>query len=155
MKSFATQKQFKLGLIILGATAVSALVIRFYVSSEPAPAPRQESPPPLPRPQSDVAESRVSFAPRMPSGKGISVINRNGQYKTSHMLVAVPDQFHEIRYLPGTDPRAVKYLEETRAAHIQTSFDNTPSNADLSSVPTGRNALSSQGKQIRVTTDKK
>jgi hypothetical protein len=90
----------------------------------------------------------------MPSGKGVSVINRNGQYKTSHMLVAVPDQFHEIHYLPGSDPRAVKYLEETRAAHKQTAFDNTPSNADLSSVSIGRNALSSQGKQIGLKTDK-
>jgi hypothetical protein len=155
MKSFTTQKQSRLGAIILGATVLSALAIRFYVSSEPVPAAHQPAPSTLPSPQSKVAESRVTFVPRMPSGKGVSVINRNGQYKTSHVLVAVPDQFHEIRYLPGSDPRAVKYLEETQASQKQTTFDNTPPSADLSSVAIGRDALSSQGKQIGVTIDKK
>ncbi len=154
MTSFTTRKRSKIGVITLGAIALSALAIRLYISNEPAPAPFQPAQP-LPSPRPRVAESRETFVPRIPSGRGVAVINRNGQYQTSHILVAVPDQFREIRYLPGSDPRAIKYLEETRAAQKQTTLDNTPRNIDLSSVSLGRDALSSQGKQIRVQVDQK
>jgi hypothetical protein len=138
----------KLGVIFLGACAISALTFRLFFVSEPAPAPIKQIPhseSPAPR----VAEVRETFAPRMPSGKGVAVIAGDGDYNASHVLVAVPDQFHVIHYLTGTDPRAMKYLSEMRAAHEQATFDDNPRNADLSSVPT-RNFISTQGKRIGV-----
>jgi hypothetical protein len=144
----------KLGVIVFAGLAISALTLRFFAISEPVPAPIKQ-PPHLVSPPPRVTEARETFAPRMPSGKGVAVIAGNGDYNTNHILVAVPDQFHKIHYLPGSDPRAVKYLSEMQAAHEQTAFDNGPGGADLSSVPLMRDALSSQQKHLGVDVGEK
>jgi hypothetical protein len=150
---FFMERLPKFGIIVLGACVSSVLALWLFRGGEPAPRPvnkRSHSQNPAP----SGVEIRETFASRMPSGKGVAVIASNGEYHGNHVLVAVPDAFRQIHYLPGTDPQAVGYLTKMHAAHQQMAPDYHPSNADLSAVPAGK-SVSSNRKQIGVDAGKK
>ncbi len=156
MKTSPTDNLPKFAILIFTALVIAAVLLRFFTPSEPISVPTMAAcPPSKERPSPAAAvELRETFAGRMPSGRGVAVVAGSGEYNASHVLVAVPDAFQHLQYLPGSDPRAVKYLSETRAAQEHaTNIDDTPRDADISSVSVGRDALSSQAKQIGVSAD--
>jgi len=79
--------------------------------------------------------SQAVFTPRMPINNSVNIVANNGQYRLNSVRVAVPNAFHDLQYLPGTDPAAVKYLDDTRAAEQKLTMDNGPLDADTSSNP--------------------
>ncbi len=81
--------------------------------------------------------------------RGVSVVGGNGQYYLNAIRVAVPGQYDEIEHLPGTDPRAIRYLQDQEAAHGQLTVDNGPLNVDTSSLPPP-GTFSNQPKRVRV-----
>ncbi len=146
----------KIGAIVFSALAICAVANHFLLVDEPSKA--QVTPPrpithatPPPR----ETEARETFASSMPTGRGAKIVASNGDFNTSHILVAVPDQFHKIQYLRGSDPRAVKYLAQAKAEHEQTGFDGGPNEADLDAVPLKREALSGKAKRIGFDAGKK
>jgi hypothetical protein len=143
----------KFGIIVLGACASSALALWLFRGGEPAlRAVNKQAHSQKPVPGG--VEIRETFTSRMPSGKGVAVVANTGEYDGNHVLVAVPDAFHQVHYLPGTDPQAAGYVTKMRAAHQQMAPDYHPSNADLSAVPAGK-SVSSNRKQVGVDAGKK
>ena len=144
----------KFGIILVGACASSALALWLFRGGEPAlRAVNKQAHSQKPVPGG--VEIRETFTSRMPSGKGVAVVANTGEYDGNHVLVAVPDAFHQVHYLPrsrfaGSGIRSLKM----RAAHQQMAPDYHPSNADLSAVPAGK-SVSSNRKQVGVDAGKK
>lgn len=63
------------------------------------------------------------------------------QYAESSISVAVPDAFNHIRYLPGNDPEAISYLEQTRALEDSLTLDNGPADIDPATLPVAHGAF--------------
>jgi hypothetical protein len=97
--------------------------------------------------QSDVP---VTYTQRMPSG-GISVVTSSGNFNGSAVHVAVPDRFHKIQYLAGTDPQAVEYLKEKKAEHDQMVVDNGPMDVDLGAMSA---SLSTRSRKLAAHVEK-
>ena len=91
----------------------------------------------------------VSYASRMPSGPGVSVISSSGNFIGSAIQVAVPDEFNKVRYLPGNDPLAVAYLQEKREEQEKALFDAGPKDVDLSAMAAKR-STSGHSRKIAV-----
>jgi len=146
--------------VLVSAAAILLLALRLLRFDQSPSAPNAESRQPeavAPVPSAEstpepdgkpVADAGATFAPRMQGNYGVSVIASNGQYRANAVRVAVPNAFHDLQYLPGTDPAAVKYLEDARAAEEKLTMDYGPANADMSSLPPpGAN----QAKRVAVT----
>ena len=145
---------------------ILALALWLFAPDEPAPAVAEEFPPlpqhPVLVPEvpgtvkfaGQLPEVRMSFASQTPTGNGVRAVAGNGEFLGTAVLVAVPDAAHKIAYLRGTDPRAVQYLQETRAAHEQLVVDAGPKNVDMSNV-TAKNSLFSHGRRVPVAVEPK
>ena len=81
------------------------------------------------------ADSRVHFAQSMPASSGTPIINTTGKINLDAVQVAVVDAAGKIRMLPGTDPRAVKYLAAVEAGQVTTAAEASPSEVEGKSIP--------------------
>lgn len=146
------------GVELVAGSAILALMVCCYIhretSSPPAemPVAHQEAAAPKPvtsaRPELRPA-TPVSFTARMPTRNGINIVQSNGQYNLNAVHIAVPDQFHHVRLLPGTDPAAAKYLADSEAQHASVWDDSGAADVDPNSVP-AQNMATSQRKRVAV-----
>jgi hypothetical protein len=132
--------------VLVGAIAMLLFALRFlrFDHSPPAvdataPVADAAAPAPLavetPQAQEPASGYGAGFIPARPVNNSIRVIASNGQYCANAVRVAVRNEFHDLQYLSGTDPAAVKYLADTRAAEQKLTMDYGPANADTSSLP--------------------
>lgn len=140
--------------MLLAAAGMFLLALHF-LRLDPSGSARDDRPQPrsvAPGPPADSssqsatpADIAATFAARMPTGGGESVVASNGQYRLNAIRVAVPNGYKSLRYLSGTDPAAIQYLADTRAAEQKLSVDNGPLNVDTSGM-----APANSGKSKRV-----
>lgn len=131
------------GSLIAGGCVLLALVGLVIPSSPPPPPPVASAPPPEKAPVDKPApsspwpggvEPRVTFAATMPRAQGSQVFNNTGTPNLAMIKVAIPDGPKAVRFVRGTDPEAVRYLEATRAEQERIVVDNGPADVDTSEV---------------------
>lgn len=98
-------------------------------------------------PNYQAPSARVSYAARMPSGPGVSVISSSGNFIGNTVQVAVPDKFNKVKSLPGNDPVAIAYLKEMKEEQEKTKFDAGPKDVDLSAMGAKR-SISGHSRKI-------
>ena len=139
----------KLPLLVVSAACVLALGLAVLLrpKDEPlAPKPVERVPefvqagdpasPSAPLPSSSSGGERpVTFARNMPKGAGTPLVNGTGTYNLDVMKVAVPGPFGTMQYLPGSDQRAVEYLERVREQQENLVVDRGPTQADTGHIP--------------------
>ena len=142
--------------ISLCAVATAAVVLHVFghpVEPEPAPValmPTLVAEPASPAkttndgPVSGSMVPRVEFAARTAMGPGVSVVDGRGALVGESVLVAVPDGFGQLAYLPKGDPRAVRYDEQQRVEHAKIEIDNGPAQVKLGGAFTMRNSVSAR-----------
>lgn len=142
----------------LGSYAAAALTVWLFAGCKPEQeaetrTPRQKNPVPatvateIENPNYQAPSARVSYAARMPSGAGASVISTSGNFIGSAIQVAVPDQYNKVKYLPGNDPVAIAYLKEKREEQEKTLFDAGPKDVDMTAMVAKR-SISGHSRKI-------
>jgi hypothetical protein len=106
-----------------------------------------ETPAGTPRP-AFAFQNQPQIGWRVPGGNGTAVAS-HGQYCLNAVRVAVPDQFNNIRYLPGSDPAAIAYLARKHAEQQSLTVDNGPANANTNALPP-QNLFSNSSKQVGI-----
>lgn len=118
------------------------------VSVPVSTAPHTDGPAAAPHPAVAFVSEPQQPGWRLPGGNGTAVAN-HGQFCLNAVKVAVPDQFNNIRYLPGNDPEAIAYLARKRAEQQSLTVDNGPANANTNALPP-QNLFSNFSKQVGV-----
>ena len=153
MKPLTTNRSLQ-----LGGYAVTALTVWLFAGCKPeqeaeARAPRQKNPMPATvaaeaeSPNYQAPSARVSYAARMPSGAGVSVISTSGNLIGSAVQIAVPDPYNKVKYLPGNDPVAIAYLKEKREEQEKSLFDAGPKDVDMTAMAAKR-SISGHSRKI-------
>lgn len=141
-------------------SGAATLILTLWISSRPEATPSHPLPAAVPNsrlhasvsgrsPAALEGESRVEFAPRMPMGRGVAVVDSSGRLVGDAVLVAVPDAFGQLQYLPRTDPRAVRYEKQQQAEHQRAIEDNGPRQVNLGSI-TMKNSVTARGRSVPI-----
>lgn len=128
--------------LITGGCLLVALIGMLSPSSKPAPAPLPSATRPAPGPienstpslWSSGDESRVTFARTMPRANGSQIFNNTGTPNLEMIMVAIPDGSGSVRFVRGSEPEAIRYLEATRAEQERMVVDNGPQDVDTSEI---------------------
>lgn len=132
------------GLIASGCLLVAVAGFLLH-SSRPAPAPatavhvakRPSAEKAAPTTWAPGAEPRVTFAHTMPRSYGTQVYTSAGTFNPALVTVAIPDGPKAVRFVRGSDPEAIKYLEDARAKQKLFVVDNGPLDVDTSEIVKG------------------
>lgn len=143
--------------VSLCAAVTMALVLWLHGRPDPAPfrpapvAVTAASPAVVPArsPSWMADEPRVEYAPRMPMGPGVAVVDGNGQFIGDAVRVAVPDGHGQLQFLPNNDPRAIRYDEEQRAEHSRVIQDEGPRDVDIRAI-TVKNSVTARQRSVPV-----
>lgn len=141
------------------ATLCGSLVLALavWMISRPEPEPYRAAPSAsarqlmtaaAPAPPAD-DQARVEYVSQMPTGAGVTVVAGNGQYVGDAVLLAVPDDFGAIKYLPRNDPRAVHYAEAQQLEHERVTLDAGPKEVNLGSI-TVKNSVTARRRGVPI-----
>ena len=130
------------GALVAGACVLIALAGVLFHSSPPPAAPakstRPAKKPPVEKADSNSwapgAEPRVTFAHTMPRAHGSQIFNSEGTPNLGMIKVAIPDGPRKVRFVRGSDPEAIRYLQEARAEQKQLVLDNGPADVQSSEI---------------------
>lgn len=79
-------------------------------------------------------EPRVTFAHTMPRTHGTQIFNNTGRPNLEMVMVAIPDGPKSVRFVRGSDPEAVRYLEAASADQERVVEDHGPRDVDTSEI---------------------
>ncbi|HEY2799357.1 MAG TPA: hypothetical protein VGI85_02090 [Chthoniobacterales bacterium] len=128
--------------LIAGGCVLIALAGMFFHSSAPAPASARSAPPAKKHPVEKAgstswasgAEPRVTFAHTMPRARGSQIFDNTGMPNLEMIKVAIPDDAGHVRFVRGSDPEAIAYLQETKAEQKRLVLDTGPADVSLSEI---------------------
>ncbi|MGI8891442.1 MAG: hypothetical protein ACR2G0_11750 [Chthoniobacterales bacterium] len=130
------------GVYLTGACVLIALVGMFLPKSKsdprPAPAEKVTEEALLEKPSASTWDSsnepRVTFAHTMPRAHGTQIFNNTGQPNMDMVMVAIPDGPKSVRFVRGSDPIAIRYVDAKRAEQDRLEMDRGPREVDTSEI---------------------